>query len=56
MPKAEQIHSPEKEEKTAVTVIIDNHTHEGQLVKKGGQINVTKSEKKFMIKHEIIKG
>ena len=57
MPKAEQIHSSEKEEeKFTVTVNVDNHTHEGEPVKKGGKIKVTKSEKAFMIKHKIIEG
>lgn len=40
---------PEKTEQTIeVTIIVENHTHNGQPVEKGGKITVTPAERDWL--------
>lgn len=39
-----------------VTIIVDNHVHDGEPVNKGEKIKVDADVKAFMIEHKIIKG
>lgn len=45
-----------KEPLVSVTVIAENHTHKGKVVEKGGKIDVSKDQLKWLIKNKIIKG
>jgi len=44
----------DKQKIVTVVIAVDNHTHAGELCKKGDTIHVTEASKQFMLKHKII--
>jgi len=56
MAAAKTVKEQPKEVLVTVTVITENHTHKGKQVEKGGKIDVSKDQVKWLIKNKIIEG